>query len=541
MTGGSEGLGKVLVLKLHSIGCKVAATSRNINKLNDLPNDILKVELDVTNYDSCANAVRCVFDKFGKIDVLVNNAGVFHTSTFEETPEVEALKIINTNFIGVVNMTKCIIPYMRCAGRGVIANIGSYCSFISQSYISLYTASKFALRNFSHSISFECRNFLSCINIMMGEVDTGIYGRRLNIESNFEVYKGIPPFYRYDRKYTNDINKVANSIISIILKESVPKDVLLGHDTLQLFNSWIDKFEKNAELYKEQSFLSDKSRKDQVKLENITDKRNPDLKIQNWLITGASDGLGKVLALRLLELGYSVAVTSRDINKLSFYPENVIKIQSGLDSLDECQRVISNAVDQLGTVDVIVNNAAADCWSSFEECPFVVMEEIWKTTFLAPMNLIKSILSYYRVNNNGRIINISSIAAIQPFAKVSMYSAGKAALVGLSRSLDHECSRFSKIMNVFPVCLGSNIKKKNPTINTHYQEYESLGDYSPHIPHLGTRMEIVAQQIINFANKHEMPSDILLGENSYLIAKDEIGRSRKILRESESIALTVLH
>ncbi|MBQ8012600.1 MAG: SDR family NAD(P)-dependent oxidoreductase, partial [Oscillospiraceae bacterium] len=111
VTGGSTGVGRTMVLRLMQLGYTVAATSRDVSKLNELPDSVVKIQLDVTNPASCRQAVQTAIEKMGRVDVLVNNAGLSHTSSFEETPDEVGNAIIETNYWGVSNMMKAIIPY----------------------------------------------------------------------------------------------------------------------------------------------------------------------------------------------------------------------------------------------------------------------------------------------------------------------------------------------------------------------------------------------------------------------------------------------
>lgn len=80
----------------------------------------------------------------------------------------------------------------------------------------------------------------------------------------------------------------------------------------------------------------------------------------------------------------------------------------------------------MGSVDVLVNNATSNCWSSFEECPDDIMEKVFNVNYTIPKNMMRAVLPHMRTNKNGTVINITSIAGIQPRARVSTYSAAKA-------------------------------------------------------------------------------------------------------------------
>ncbi len=281
------------------------------------------------------------------------------------------------------------------------------------------------------------------------------------------------------------------------------------------------------------------TKKDSISLKHIMLPRNKNLKIQNWLITGASGGFGKVLALRLHALGYTVAVTSRELSNLETLPDGIHKIETKLDNYSSCEEAIKAGINKMGTVDVLVNNATSNCWSSFEECPDKIMKDVFFVNFTIPSYMIKAILPHYRKNKNGTVVNITSIAGIQPRARVSTYSAAKAALEGLTRTLRSECQKFARFMAVEPVCMGTGIMIHNPVLDTKIEEYEKIGRYTPEINNIPNRKDIAAQQIINIVNQEKLPQSFLIGTESYLIAKNEIKRSQEEFEAFKEITLSV--
>ena len=208
-------------------------------------------------------------------------------------------------------------------------------------------------------------------------------------------------------------------------------------------------------------------------------------------------------------------------------PPEIHKIESKLDSYEECENVINKAQGMMGSIDVLVNNATSNCWCNFEECDYDVMRSVFYVNYTIPQYMMKACIPIFRDNHNGTVVNISSIAAIQPRARVSTYSAAKAALEGLTRTLKSECQQFGRFMAVELVCMGTNIMKNNPVIKPNHDEYKNLGLYTPEIGNIPNRKDIAAQQIINVVNQKEMPKSLLIGTESYLIAKNEIERLKK--------------
>lgn len=539
VTEGSTGLGHTLVLKLHQLGYTVATTSCDISILSQLPDDILKIQLDVRDINSCRSAVSLAEKKMGKIDVLVNNAGISHTSTFEETPHDISEDIMATNYWGVSNMTKAIIPHMRKNGSGTVINISSASGFRPRNYGSYYVASKFAVESLTKNLKFECQRFMRFMAVELGRLNIGLSQRQNVIHTQISEYSQLPPIYPYKKGYNNNVSKAVDALIKVSNNKELPRDLVLGWDVFQQLPQTLKDFEREVEEYKSISITTDQSKKDLINIEDITLPRNKKLNLQNWLITGASGGFGKVLALRLKHLGYTVAVTSRDISKLDSYPEDVYKIEAQLDSALSCEQAIKEAIDKMGSVDVLVNNATSNCWCSFEECSDEIMQSVFFTNYTIPQYMIKAVLPHMRVNNNGTVINITSIAGIQPRARVSTYSAAKAALEGLTRTLKSECQRFARFMAVELVYMQTGIMVHNPVYEPQIPEYQDLGRYTQEIANIPNRKDIAAQQIINVTNQFTLPQSLLIGTESYLIAKNEIERTLREFEENKEITLSI--
>ncbi len=528
-----------LTLKLQSLGYNVSVGYNDAVELYKLPSNITRVPLDVKNFESCKKAVETAIEKMGGIDVLVNNAGVSHISTFEETPENIADNIIETNYWGTANMIKAVLPYMHANRNGTVINISSASGFRPRNYGSYYVASKFAVENLTKNLKFECQRFMRFMSVEIGEMNIGLNKRQTVIHTKFQTYKNLPPIHPFKKGYSNNIAKIVNAIINVTSYKELPRDLILGWDAYQQLPQAIKHIENEAEQYRVISITTDEEKIHQINLEDITKPRNNALKIQNWLITGASGGFGKILALRLKNLGYTVAVTSRDISRLESFPEDFIKIESSLESADECDRVIKKAIEKMGSVDVLVNNATSNCWCSFEECPYDIMRQVFYVNYTLPQYMIKAVLPHMRENKNGTVVNITSIAGMQPRARVSTYSAAKAGLEGLTRVLKSECRNFARFMAVELVCMRTGIMIHNPVYDSKNPDYQQLGRYSQEINNIPNRKDIAAQQIINVVNQDTLPQSLPIGTESYLIIKNEIQRVTKDFEDYKDVTLSV--
>ncbi|WP_330310345.1 MULTISPECIES: oxidoreductase [unclassified Streptomyces] len=157
VTGASSGIGKETALALVAAGFNVVGTSRDTSRVTPL-DGVTFLGLDVASDASVATAVQEVSERFGRIDVLVNNAGVGSMGAAEETSVAQAQGVFDTNVFGVMRMVNEVLPHMRAQGRGRIINISSVLGFMPQPYMAAYAASKHAIEGYTESLDHEVRD-----------------------------------------------------------------------------------------------------------------------------------------------------------------------------------------------------------------------------------------------------------------------------------------------------------------------------------------------------------------------------------------------
>ncbi len=163
ITGASRGFGKIWAKALLKRGDKVAATARNLNDLNDLVETygdaVLPIQLDVNDREASFTAVNKVKEHFGRIDVLINNAGFGLFGAIEETTEQQARAQMETNFFGLLWVTQAIVPIMREQQGGHIIQVSSFLGLVSLPVLGIYNASKFAVNGLSETLASEVKSF----------------------------------------------------------------------------------------------------------------------------------------------------------------------------------------------------------------------------------------------------------------------------------------------------------------------------------------------------------------------------------------------
>lgn len=186
VTGASSGIGAAIVAKLRRPGRQVFATMRRPIPEKHGPDAIA---MDVSSDESVATAVATVLGRTGRIDAIVNNAGVDLIGAVEETTTDESLALFQTNFFGVHRLTRAVLPLMRSQHSGRIVTIGSIAGFLTQPYQSFYCSAKYALEGYVESLDYEVRPFgIRALLIQPGFIRTNLNANRVGAASNLEVY-----------------------------------------------------------------------------------------------------------------------------------------------------------------------------------------------------------------------------------------------------------------------------------------------------------------------------------------------------------------
>jgi len=162
ITGASRGLGVDIVKAALAAGHAVVATGRNtaaVVKAVGEADDLLAVKLDITRPEEAQAAVAAAVQRFGNIDVLVNNAGNFYAGFFEELSPADFRAQLETNLFGPVNVTRAVLPIMRAKRRGLIVTLSSTGGIAGQAFVSAYSAAKFAIEGWIESLTPEVAPF----------------------------------------------------------------------------------------------------------------------------------------------------------------------------------------------------------------------------------------------------------------------------------------------------------------------------------------------------------------------------------------------
>ena len=265
ITGAGRGLGVDLTKAVLAAGFKVVATGRNTDKvakaIGESSGKLFIVKLDVTNPQEIKAAVESAVDKFGTIDVVVNNAANFYAGFFEELSLRQIDEQIATNLYGPMNVTRAVLPLMRKNGSGHIISISSIAALVGTEYTSAYNASKFALEGWMESLGLEVAPFgikttivepgyfrtelLESASTTWSESTIGDYAKRSAVlRSAFEGVNGKQP---------GDPAKLADALIKVASQAEPPKRWLAGADAVSDAEKKISDLQQQIDAYRDLS------------------------------------------------------------------------------------------------------------------------------------------------------------------------------------------------------------------------------------------------------------------------------------------------
>jgi len=243
ITGAGRGMGVDIAEAALAAGHSVVSTGRNTEAVADAvgeADDVLVAKLDITSLVSAEAAVRTTVDHFGRIDVLVNNAGDFYAGFFEELTEAQIERQLRTGLVGPMNVTRAVLPVMRKQRSGKVVSISSTAGIVGQEFCSAYAASKFGLEGWMESLRFEIEPF----GIHTTIVEPGFFRTQL-LTSKSTTYADLsiddyaertaqtrPAWEAMSGKQTNDPAKLAKALVTVVDQEQPPLRWVAGADAV---------------------------------------------------------------------------------------------------------------------------------------------------------------------------------------------------------------------------------------------------------------------------------------------------------------------
>lgn len=241
ITGASKGMGLEITKAVLDKGEKVIATSRNVDtlleKIEEHKENLLPMKLDITNEKDVENAISEGINKFGKIDVIVNNAGYNLLGNIEELSDDEFRKTMDVNVFAVANIIRHALPHLRKQNSGHIINTASMMGYMSYPGNGSYSASKYAVIGLSEALAQEISPFGIKVTILapgtfrtnfMNEETLSVAKNKINA---YNLEKQVEQFTGFDGKQLGDSTKLAEVVLKLSEMPSPPLHLPLGSDS----------------------------------------------------------------------------------------------------------------------------------------------------------------------------------------------------------------------------------------------------------------------------------------------------------------------
>ncbi|MDG3581080.1 SDR family oxidoreductase [Galbibacter pacificus] len=267
ITGASKGMGLEITKAILNNGDKVIATSRNpknmLEKLDGNLIDLLALDLDVTNEQDVKEAINIGCHHFGRIDVVVNNAGYNLLGNIEELSNAEFRKTMDVNLFGMANVIRHVLPYLRNQKSGHIINTSSMMGYIGHAGNGSYNASKFAVIGMSEALAQELAPFGINVTILApGTFRTSFMSEdSLSIAKNaiegYNLEKQVEIFRSYDGMQLGDPKKLAQVLLKISEMSSPPIHLPLGSDSFNAIKESREREREELEKWKQLSLQTD--------------------------------------------------------------------------------------------------------------------------------------------------------------------------------------------------------------------------------------------------------------------------------------------
>jgi NAD(P)-dependent dehydrogenase (short-subunit alcohol dehydrogenase family) len=269
LTGASRGFGLEIARKILAQGDRVVATARRaeqiLTELPDAGDALLAIDLDVTNADQAAQAVQSAVDAFGRIDVLVNNAGRGLLGAVEEASDTSVRAVYEVNVFGTLTMQRAVLPIMRRQRSGHIINISSVGGLLGSAGWGIYCSTKFAMEGFSEALAKEVRPLGIWVTIVepgyfrTDFLDASSLGTEENVIADYEATAGATRAHAADVNHAQpgDPIKAARAIVDIASADEPPVHLLLGTDCVAAVEAKIEDLKADIEAWRPLSTSTD--------------------------------------------------------------------------------------------------------------------------------------------------------------------------------------------------------------------------------------------------------------------------------------------
>lgn len=486
ITGAGGGLGKIYALEFAKRGANVVVNdlggtlggSGQDKKAADIVVNEIKNKFNVAavaNYDSVGgpnteNIVKTAIDNFGKIDILINNAGILRDSTFSKMSPQQFKQVIDVHLNGCFKLTKFAWPYMRNQKFGRIINTSSPAGLYGNFGQSNYSAAKLGLVGLGETLAKEGLKY----NIFVNSIAPLARSRMTENVLPPHILKELGPekivplilyLTHESTQVTNSIFELAGGFFGQIRWERSAGQIFNPNEKFLTPEAFLNKWDRIND-FKDHPFkkvehpvsvtdyndLIIKAKK--LPIENDQGKVSINsIKDKVVIITGAGSGLGKSHAEWFARYGAHVVVNDINdptnfVNQLNEKYGSNCAVGNTNNIITESDKIVATAISKFGRIDILVNNAGILRDKSFLKLTEKDWNDVMDVHLLATFNMCKSVWPHFLKQKSGKIINTTSTSGIYGNFGQANYAAAKAAILGFSKTLAIEGSKKNIRVNI---------------------------------------------------------------------------------------------
>ncbi len=457
LTGASRGFGGEAARRIAARGNTVVATMRNPERdapaiLAGLEDRITPLRLDVTDPESVDRVVGETLARFGRIDVLINNAGYGLYGPLEEVSEAQVWRQFDTNVLGQWRLAKAVLPSMRARGAGKIVNVSSLAGRVPGAWLGMYAAAKHGVEGMSEALRFEVGHtgVQVCVlepGMYVSDWQTGSLDVAAPQLEDRSAYQGTVEAalanFRARAKTRPASGSVGVAMADMVeLEQPLPLRWPVGEDSTHLIEARQNTTEAQWEALRQGSTLrtwrrpgEHGGREQEWRGESVV------------LITGASRGFGAAAARECAARGSLVAATMRDPESdgeavRQGFEERIATFALDVTDAESIATAVGAVRERFGRIDVLVNNAGYGLYGPLEDLSEDECRRQLDTNLLGPWRLQQAVLPVMREQGWGKVVNVSSLSGQVPRALRGMYAASKHALEAMSEALADEVAPF---------------------------------------------------------------------------------------------------
>lgn len=459
VTGAGTGFGLETALRLAGRGFDVYATVPDLaqepgvtSAAADAGVHLRVLALDVTDPASVERAVAAILETSGRIDALVNNAGLGLRGFFEDLAEDEIRRLFDVNLFGAMAVTRAVLPHMRAARRGRIVFLSSAGGRIAAMTLAAYCSAKFALEGLAESLALE----VAPLGITVSLVEPGLV-----MTPHFTVHRGraraamdpSSPYHGWFLRHESLVDGVlaARRITSTDVARAIERALSDRRPRLRYVVGRGAKLMIALQRYLpaetfRRAYTSQLVRRVRPAQPSSPGPRSAGApgvaKGAAVMITGASSGLGLETAVHLARQGFRVFATMRDVAKRGRLDAEAARqgVEVAVLRLDVTDRAsveaaVAEVVARAGAIHGLVNNAGVPLRGFFEDLARPEIEQVFATNLFGTMTVTRAVLPHMRAAGRGRVVIMSSIGGRIASPGLSAYCASKFGLEGFGEAL----------------------------------------------------------------------------------------------------------